>query len=696
MCAAPHTAAARTTYEWRLSVRSRVVASRVQASVLGCGPSGRGLASQLALSGCIVRVSDSTVSNPRAEMLWDMEEGSSGLVDPREVVDALAQVRVYRSLAHAVVAPARLVFVCPPSMPSLDPHAHCSTALEALVRAPSDAVVVVCASDVGAAGECAERVLAGLGDDARAGLAERVLGACFRDPIYGVAGVDLVRTALTSEDVLLDAMCFFQNLGKHAEVYGKPPASPRRRPRSALVGPTGPPAAPISKSEGVPRQGGPDTGGGGGREAAARHSDTTLLRVPGAGNGEGHTKPDRQLSAESCRKQEASAQLITQSPSSDAAPAPACPKKGEQGSGPKDGIEQFLAGLGLEKYAETFEKEEVTVNEISLLTEETLIRMGLPMGPRLRILAKIKDMPVDDSPLTGAAESDGDTLLNVIPGDYIGSGAFGRVMKGVWGGVTEVAMKSVDLSGAGQAAESQLMSEAGILRSLRHPNVIAFYGLARHNGSLFMVTELADGSVLSLLRSAKDRPLPDIALVHMAASCAAGMAYLSSRAIVHRDLAARNLLYLRGAGQETYTVKVADFGLACSCKPGRARGNVSTTAPVRWTAPEALASHVFTSQSDMWSFGVVLWELFSGGADPYQGMTNEDVLAKVQQVATLMKSCWASVESRPTFVAVCQTLGSVIAQPDSKQNTSAISADQTSPSAGAYYAYQSFSVKYSK
>jgi len=151
-------------------------------------------------------------------------------------------------------------------------------------------------------------------------------------------------------------------------------------------------------------------------------------------------------------------------------------------------------------------------------------------------------------------------------------------------------------------------------------------------------------------------------LLSMARHAAAGMAYLEERNIVHRDLALRNLLVAVGEGNERLTIKISDFGLSRVLREGlykRREGSI----PIRWCAPEVLNKGIFTSKSDVWAFGVVLWEMFSYGKLPFAGMANEDVAANVQsgyrlpapnkcpeEVYALILKCWnANPQARPTF-----------------------------------------------
>ncbi|KAB7504807.1 Tyrosine-protein kinase isoform SRK1, partial [Armadillidium nasatum] len=193
--------------------------------------------------------------------------------------------------------------------------------------------------------------------------------------------------------------------------------------------------------------------------------------------------------------------------------------------------------------------------------------------------------------------------------EKLGTGNFGEVYKGLWNKTTEIAVKTLK---KGSACEKDFLSEAQVMMKLRHPKLIQLYGVSTKEEPFFIVTEFMKfGSLLKYLRIYGDTSglLQRLTIVSQVSS---GMAYLESQNFIHRDLAARNVLVGKGL-----MCKVADFGLSRILQGTEYMAIEGTRFPIRWTAPEALLYNRFTIKSDVWSFAVLLSEVFTNGQNPY-------------------------------------------------------------------------------
>nr|KAF7413035.1 hypothetical protein H0235_012886 [Vespula pensylvanica] len=281
----------------------------------------------------------------------------------------------------------------------------------------------------------------------------------------------------------------------------------------------------------------------------------------------------------------------------------------------------------------------------------------------------------------------------------LGEGEFGRVLRakaidiGGWLGPTTVAVKTLK-EDACASELADLLSEYQLLKEAQHPNVIRLLGACTSpGGPVYLIIEFAEfgslrnylrrsrhleseGKVLcltSLLSTSPNNMREELQqvdtlsnytitprdILSFAWQISKGMAYLADIKLVHRDLAARNVLLAIGK-----VCKISDFGLTRDVYEDdaylkRSKGRV----PVKWMAPESLADHVYTSKSDVWSFGVLLWELVTLGASPYPGVDVHNLynLLKAgyrmekpancsQQLYKLMVSCWHEEPGmRPSF-----------------------------------------------
>eukprot|EP01119_Soliformovum_irregulare_P026024 TRINITY_DN979_c0_g1_i12.p1 TRINITY_DN979_c0_g1~~TRINITY_DN979_c0_g1_i12.p1 ORF type:complete len:393 (+),score=118.91 TRINITY_DN979_c0_g1_i12:340-1518(+) len=243
----------------------------------------------------------------------------------------------------------------------------------------------------------------------------------------------------------------------------------------------------------------------------------------------------------------------------------------------------------------------------------------------------------------------------------IGEGSFGAVFRGKWLG-TPVACKQIKADDW-----DAFRSEVDTLTKLNHPNVVQYLGTYDNGDDKYIIMELMTGGSLSRLVSHED--LSFDVLIDIAIQCAKGMVYLVDQKILHRDLALRNVLV--NLEKRFFVAKLADFGMA-KMVDARSRSLTSTQEriPLRWSAVEVLEHGIFTEKSDVWSFGCMLWELFSKGKMPYENMTVEESVSGVlkgerlfppkhlpETLRDLMSSCWIhDPQHRPTFHDILRIL----------------------------------------
>ncbi|XP_013917497.1 PREDICTED: ephrin type-A receptor 5 isoform X3 [Thamnophis sirtalis] len=261
----------------------------------------------------------------------------------------------------------------------------------------------------------------------------------------------------------------------------------------------------------------------------------------------------------------------------------------------------------------------------------------------------------------------------------IGAGEFGEVCSGRMKlpGKCElpVAIKTLKV-GYTEKQRRDFLGEASIMGQFDHANIIHLEGVVTKSKPVMIVTEYMENGSLDTFLKKNDGHFTVIQLVGMLRGIASGMKYLSDMGYVHRDLAARNILI-----NSNLMCKVSDFGLSRILEddPEAAYTTRGGKIPIRWTAPEAIAFRKFTSASDVWSYGIVMWEVVSYGERPYWEMTNQDVIKAVEEgyrlpspmdcpaaLYQLMLDCWQKDRnSRPKFDEIVCILEKLIRNPSS-------------------------------
>lgn len=272
---------------------------------------------------------------------------------------------------------------------------------------------------------------------------------------------------------------------------------------------------------------------------------------------------------------------------------------------------------------------------------------------------------------------------NIIYVKDIGQGAFGRVFQakapGLMPGedVTLVAVKMLK-EDAGNDLQKDFEREACLLSEYDHPNIIRLLGVCAVGRPMCLLFEfMSNGDLNEFLRSCSPY-LPPHAIhqpgeqlshpdmLRIAQQIASGMVYLSERKYVHRDLATRNCLI-----DENMVVKIADFGLSHKIYyQDYYKGDEHDAIPIRWMPIESILYNKYTVESDIWAFGVCLWEIFAFALQPYYGLTHEEVIKYIKDgnilncpentplvVYSLMRRCWhRNPCDRPSFSTIYQAL----------------------------------------
>ncbi|XP_017880511.1 ALK tyrosine kinase receptor isoform X2 [Ceratina calcarata] len=267
----------------------------------------------------------------------------------------------------------------------------------------------------------------------------------------------------------------------------------------------------------------------------------------------------------------------------------------------------------------------------------------------------------------------------------LGQGAFGEVFQGVYKhrrNEEPVAVKTIPRSSRPQT-EADFMMEALIMSKFNHPNIVHFIGVSFDEDPKCIVLELlAGGNLKNFLR--EERPRADrstsltmLDLIMCGYDVAKGCKYVEESRFIHRDIAARNcLLTCKGPGR---VVKIADFGMARDVyRSDYYRKGGKAMLPIKWMPPESFLDGIFTTKTDVWAFGVLLWEIMSFGYIPYTGCTNREAMAMVTSggrlekpagcpdpIYGIMTRCWhPRPEDRPSFATIVERIGYCLQDPD--------------------------------
>uniref|UniRef100_A0AAR2J353 receptor protein-tyrosine kinase n=1 Tax=Pygocentrus nattereri TaxID=42514 RepID=A0AAR2J353_PYGNA len=290
-----------------------------------------------------------------------------------------------------------------------------------------------------------------------------------------------------------------------------------------------------------------------------------------------------------------------------------------------------------------------------------------------------------------------DLLLHI--NEIIGRGHFGCVFHGTLlepdGQKQHCAVKSLNRITDIEEV-SQFLKEGIIMKDFSHPNVLSLLGicLPSEGSPLVVLPYMKHGDLRNFIRDETHNPTVKD-LMGFGLQVAKGMEYLASKKFVHRDLAARNCML-----DESYTVKVADFGLARDVYDKEyysVHNKSGVKLPVKWMALESLQTHKFTTKSDVWSFGVLLWELMTRGAPPYSDVNSFDITVFLLQGRRLLQpefcpdalynvmiECWhPKPERRPTFSELVSRISAIFSSFSGEHyillNTTYVNIDKMTP-----------------
>eukprot|EP00122_Pirum_gemmata_P010403 Pgem_evm1s9618 len=338
---------------------------------------------------------------------------------------------------------------------------------------------------------------------------------------------------------------------------------------------------------------------------------------------------------------------------------------------------QNITGETEQQHRLTIDNQNFFENISDLLNHYHQDDTGLCTRLRSFVRKRTTKVRVDRSEFEKGWELKPDDLMFGRP---LGSGEFGDVVIGKLikpsSEDTVVAIKTLRIEDENDRDDQVLeefLSEAFVMTHLKHPFLLKLHGVITQTEPLCIVLDyMPRGTVLQFLRS-RGRSVNNL-LPQMAKQICGAMAHMESIGFVHRDLAARNVLVA-----DDNTVRVADFGLTRQLAPGLTGTNApdETRIPIKWTAPEVLHENLFLSKSDVWSYGITLWEIFTFGRVPYSRMTNKEVVQKLKdnfrlecpqgcsaEIYSIMKSCWRyNYKDRPSFKELDEQIEKLAQEP---------------------------------
>ncbi|XP_029310449.1 tyrosine-protein kinase Tec isoform X4 [Cottoperca gobio] len=248
----------------------------------------------------------------------------------------------------------------------------------------------------------------------------------------------------------------------------------------------------------------------------------------------------------------------------------------------------------------------------------------------------------------------------------LGSGQFGLVRLGKWRAQHRVAIKAIR---EGAMYEEDFIEEAKVMMRLSHPKLVQLYGVCSQQRPIYIVTEFMEhGCLLNFLRQQRGS-FSLGALLSICLDVSEGMEYLEANSFIHRDLASRNCLV-----NDSLVVKVSDFGMARYVLDDQYTSSSAAKFPVKWSPPEVYNYCKYSSKSDVWSYGVLMWEVFTEGRMPFEQSQNHEVVSLVSKghrlyrpkmatpaIYDIMQLSWHErPEERPPFSQLCLMISDVL------------------------------------